>query len=70
MITGVIVAIVAGFTPIDILSEMTSIGTLFAFVVVSMAVIILRTSGPMRDGRSGCRAARSSRPSAWCRAPT
>jgi APA family basic amino acid/polyamine antiporter len=46
MITGVIVAIVAGFTPIDILSEMTSIGTLFAFVVVSMAVIILRNKRP------------------------
>ncbi len=46
MITGVVVAIVAGFTPIDILSEMTSIGTLFAFVVVSMAVIILRVKRP------------------------
>ena len=35
IITGVVVAIVAGFTPIDVLGEMTSIGTLFAFVVVS-----------------------------------
>jgi basic amino acid/polyamine antiporter, APA family len=46
MITGVVVAIVAGFTPIEILSEMTSIGTLFAFVVVSLAVIILRVKRP------------------------
>jgi len=46
IITGVVVAIVAGFTPIQILGEMTSIGTLFAFVVVSMAVIILRVKRP------------------------
>ena len=46
MITGVVVAIVAGFTPINILGEMTSIGTLFAFVVVCMAVIMLRRQRP------------------------
>ena len=39
-------AIVAGFVPIQILGEMTSIGTLFAFVVVSLAVIILRVKRP------------------------
>jgi amino acid transporter len=46
MITGVVVAIVAAFTPIQILGEMTSIGTLFAFVVVSLAVIVLRIQRP------------------------
>jgi basic amino acid/polyamine antiporter, APA family len=46
MITCVIVAIVAGFVPINLLGEMTSIGTLFAFVVVSIAVIILRVKRP------------------------
>jgi APA family basic amino acid/polyamine antiporter len=46
IITGVVVAIVAGFTPIGVLSEMTSIGTLFAFVVVCMAVIVLRRERP------------------------
>jgi amino acid transporter len=40
------VAAVAGFVPINILGEMTSIGTLFAFVVVSIAVIILRIKRP------------------------
>jgi basic amino acid/polyamine antiporter, APA family len=46
IITCVIVAVVAGFVPIQILGEMTSIGTLFAFVVVSLAVILLRIRRP------------------------
>ncbi len=46
IITGLIVAIVAGLTPINVVGEMTSIGTLFAFVVVSAAVIVLRIKRP------------------------
>jgi APA family basic amino acid/polyamine antiporter len=46
IITCVIVAVVAGFVPINVLGEMTSIGTLFAFVVVSVAVIMLRIRRP------------------------
>ena len=46
IITCAIVALVAGVVPIQVLGEMTSIGTLFAFVVVSMAVIVLRITRP------------------------
>jgi basic amino acid/polyamine antiporter, APA family len=46
IITCIIVAAVAGFVPINILGEMTSIGTLFAFVVVSLAVMVLRIRRP------------------------
>jgi APA family basic amino acid/polyamine antiporter len=46
IITCVVVAAVAGFVPINVLGEMTSIGTLFAFVVVSIAVIVLRVRRP------------------------
>ena len=46
IITCVIVAIVAGLVPIQVVGEMTSIGTLFAFVVVCMAVIVLRATRP------------------------
>jgi APA family basic amino acid/polyamine antiporter len=43
-LTGVIVAVVAALTPIDVLGEMVSIGTLFAFILVCTAVIMLRRS--------------------------
>ena len=45
-ITGVVVAVLAAFVPLSELSELTSIGTLFAFVVVSIGVIILRRTRP------------------------
>jgi APA family basic amino acid/polyamine antiporter len=45
-ITGVICAIAGGLLPIDILGELCSIGTLFAFVLVSLGVMILRVKRP------------------------
>lgn len=44
MMIGAIVAVVAALTPIGILGEMVSIGTLFAFILVCGAVIYLRKS--------------------------
>jgi APA family basic amino acid/polyamine antiporter len=44
MMIGTIVAIVAALTPINVLGEMVSIGTLFAFILVCGAVIYLRRS--------------------------
>ena len=46
IITCVIVALAAGVTQIQVVGEMTSIGTLFAFVVVCAAVLILRAKRP------------------------
>ena len=46
IIVSVIVAILAGVLPINFLAEMTSIGTLAAFLVVSIAVIVLRRREP------------------------
>src|SRR5882757_5739290 len=43
---GVVVAIVAGVTPIGKLEEMVNIGTLAAFTLVSIAVPLLRKSRP------------------------
>jgi amino acid transporter len=46
IITCVIVALVASVTQIQVVGEMTSIGTLFAFVVVCAAVLMLRAKRP------------------------
>ena len=40
------VAIAAGLTPIWVLGQLVSIGTLFAFVVVSIGVLVLRRTSP------------------------
>lgn len=46
VITGVVVALLAAFVPLSELSELVNIGTLFAFVVVSLGVIVLRRTRP------------------------
>ncbi len=44
--TGVLCAIFAGFVPLGDLAELVNIGTLFAFVMVCIGVIVLRKSQP------------------------
>jgi basic amino acid/polyamine antiporter, APA family len=46
ILTGIFVAGMAGFIPLSILAEMTSIGTLFAFVIVCGAVLVMRRTNP------------------------
>ncbi|MGW2818057.1 amino acid permease [Streptomyces sp. NPDC001415] len=46
ILLGVIIAIVAGFTSLSELAELVNIGTLFAFVVVAIGVVILRHTRP------------------------
>jgi APA family basic amino acid/polyamine antiporter len=46
IVTGTIISLVAGLTPITVLGQLVSIGTLFAFVLVSIGVIILRRVSP------------------------
>ena len=46
IITGVLSAILGGLMPLSILGEMVSIGTLFAFVIVCISIIVLRKTRP------------------------
>jgi basic amino acid/polyamine antiporter, APA family len=46
VLTGVIVALSGSLLPLRILAELTNIGTLFAFVVVCAAVLVMRRTHP------------------------
>ena len=46
IIVAVVISLLAGLLPINFLAEMTSIGTLVAFLVVSVGVIVLRRTQP------------------------
>ncbi|MEQ1896227.1 MAG: amino acid permease [Vicinamibacterales bacterium] len=46
ILIGVFVAVLTGFLPIDALLHLTNIGTLFAFLVVCIAVLIMRRTNP------------------------
>ncbi|QNN52945.1 amino acid permease [Nocardioides mesophilus] len=46
LITGVAVAVIAGFIDLKTLADLVSIGTLFAFVLVSIGVVVLRRTRP------------------------
>jgi APA family basic amino acid/polyamine antiporter len=46
ILTGLIIALAAGLTPITVLGQLVSIGTLLAFVLVSIGIVILRKTAP------------------------
>ncbi|MGX1880430.1 amino acid permease [Streptomyces sp. NPDC055287] len=46
ILLGVVIAIIAGFTSLEELATLVNIGTLFAFVVVALGVIVLRRTRP------------------------
>lgn len=46
LITGVVVAAIAGFVDLTTLANLVNIGTLFAFILVSVGVLVLRRTRP------------------------
>lgn len=45
-ISGILVAIIAGFTPVHIMAELVNIGTLVAFLATAVGVLVLRKKAP------------------------
>lgn len=54
LLTGIFSALIAAFTPILTVAELTSIGTLAAFTFVSIAVLILRAFKPHLKAKFRC----------------
>lgn len=46
LLTGIIICVLSGFLPINIIAELCNMGTLFAFTVVSIGVLVLRKREP------------------------
>ena len=56
ILVGVFVGTLAGFMPLDALLHMTNIGTLLAFVIVCVAVLIMRKTHPEAERPFRCAA--------------
>jgi len=48
IVTGIFVALFAAIAPIGVVLELTNIGTLFAFILVALGIIVLRRTDPNR----------------------
>ncbi|KAJ1815187.1 hypothetical protein LPJ75_002460 [Coemansia sp. RSA 2598] len=53
VLSGVVCAALAGILPVDLLGDMTSVGTLLAFILVNIGVVIMRFTHP--DAERGFR---------------
>ena len=45
-VTAIMVSVLSGFVPFETLGDLVSIGTLFAFMLVSVGVLVLRRTRP------------------------
>ena len=54
-LTAVLAAVIAAFVPLAEIAKLVNIGTLFAFLIVNVGVIVLRRTKPDLDGDSGSR---------------
>jgi APA family basic amino acid/polyamine antiporter len=46
LVTGILTAVVAGFFPIEIVAELVNMGTLVAFAIVAIGILLLRVQQP------------------------
>ena len=48
LVVGILTALLAGFVPLDVIAELVNIGTLAAFIIVAIGVLVLRKVDPHR----------------------
>jgi APA family basic amino acid/polyamine antiporter len=46
VIVGLVTALLAGIVPLDVIAELVNIGTLAAFIIVAIGILVLRKSSP------------------------
>jgi APA family basic amino acid/polyamine antiporter len=46
ILVGLIAAVIGSITPINIIGEMVNIGTIFAFIIVCISIMVLRKTNP------------------------
>src|ERR1700678_564563 len=46
ILVGIIAAVIGSITPINIIGEMVNIGTIFAFIIVCISIMVLRKTNP------------------------
>jgi APA family basic amino acid/polyamine antiporter len=54
ILTGILVAMLASFIPLGVLAELVNIGTLLAFVIVCLAVLVMRYIHPQAERPFRC----------------
>lgn len=54
ILTGLLVGLAASFIPLGILAELVNIGTLLAFVIVCLAVLVMRYTNPQAERPFRC----------------
>jgi APA family basic amino acid/polyamine antiporter len=54
IVTGCVVAVIAGLFSVSEIAELSNTGTLFAFIAVSIAVVVLRRTQPERPRPFRC----------------
>lgn len=54
IITGALTALIGGFLPLTVLIDLCNIGTLSAFIIVSLGVIVLRKTMPNAERKFKC----------------
>jgi len=54
LVVGILTALLAGFVSLDVIAELVNIGTLAAFIIVAIGILVLRKVDPHRERPFRC----------------